>query len=264
MGRIRSARSGIHADVGRIGASVEGILLEIAFLIYTISRFFAKITETLARNIYRMIRQLPLYLLRLVRYLLVPVLVFSLLAFVTILLLRDYRAYVDGVSALETKTLWGEAMTLMILVLVLCGASFGFARSIPGRFVADGIEAAFLGLIVYLVVSVSSIALAIAWVGLKLFGLEFSPAEPGALFVTNILAVVLLMLAIIVVQGVVSIGGSTSAKDHGESDREFPAESRQMGWAELVITLPMIIFAIVSVFYGFAPMRDGLAIALGH
>lgn len=261
---VSARRSG--NDLARLGANLTGIIYELLFIVFTTSRFVLKFTITIVENVYRVAKQLPIYLWRMIRFLIVPIISFSLLSFAIILVLRDFATYTASTSLVDPKVLWGEAMTVIIFALVLCGASFGFARSVPDRFVSDGYEAAVLGFIVYVVITVASFAVLLVWIGFERTGIGFNAISPGGVYATNSVAVLALLAAIVVFQLLVSVRSWTRPADRSTETiaPSLDATAAKSNVEAIVLIIPIVLFAAFAIMMGFNALKDGLLMALNR
>ena len=202
------ALADIAAKKAEAKSQIEGLLFHIAGMgleavaitvaVATVAR---RITVSFLENLVITLRRALVYLRRLVRHLVIPVCSFSLLAVLIIMTLEHSRVYNAGEATFSPLALWGESLTVMLVALVLCGASFGFAPAAKRRFVFGGTEAvAVLESMAYVLVSLASLGLPLVWLGFRSAGVDFAPVRPGPLYTTNLVAasgvLVLLILTV--------------------------------------------------------------------
>jgi hypothetical protein len=143
----------------------------------------------------------------------------------------------------------------MLGVLVLCGASFGFAPAIERRFVFPGtLAVAYLGSMIYVVISLASVGLPLIWFGFQSADIGFSAVKPGPIYATNLTTSVGLLLALILL---------TMAQD----PTILPGSIRQRihRFESILSGLPVLLLALflaVVLFHGMNPIMTGLSAAL--
>ncbi|MEA2572960.1 MAG: hypothetical protein QOH93_258 [Chloroflexia bacterium] len=220
---------GVAVDLLEITANVGEIVGQVAW------QFIVLAWETLVRSFS--------YILRMLRYLVIPVLSFSLISVLVILILTTLRRYQLVPIFYNPAVLWAAALTVLIIILVLCGAAFGFAPSAQSKFVFAGTYiAATLGSAIYFIVSLASLSFFLMWFGFQSVGIDFRGIRPGPIYWLNAAALGVLLAILIVTTLVVYVWKwPTPAVGSG----------RSLLWAHLIPqALPLLVFAAVVLMLG--------------
>ncbi|MCC7164929.1 MAG: hypothetical protein IT331_20700 [Anaerolineae bacterium] len=187
---IRERLTGSSNFVEQMTLHIGGALAELAILGTKIAVVAGVTATNLIDNIVAVLKDGWYYGLKMLRFLIVPVFSFSVLSILLIIVLTDYQRYISGI-AFSPWALWGEAITYLILVLVLSAACFGFAPAIQSRFVFSGtMAAAMFGVLIYFVISIASLGLLFIHFGFRTVGISMPFVEPGPIYTLNIVACV--------------------------------------------------------------------------
>jgi hypothetical protein len=217
------------------------LLLAIAFHTTVAASFVGLAAQLLVRSLFDTFAEGLRYLWRLFRYLVVPVLVFSLMSFVTILVVVTCRSYNDGLST-DWWTVWSAILAVGVYAVIFCSAAFGFAKSLDRRFVFAGTEASMLFSVVgYFVASVAvTFCLPSLWMALNRGGIESASFRPGGVLVAN--------GAALLVTGILLVGTTSQPLREllfgTEADRQNRAQN-VMAYAQLGTVFALVAIVLV-------------------
>lgn len=254
--RLMSNPSTAVQDVGtRVQANTEGMILAIRFLLYNAASFSQIFLVSLAENLQRTIRQLGRYAFRLFRFVVIPVVAFSALGALVILVLQNYRTYLAGQDGYPPEQLWGSALAVAIIALLLCGASFGFAPATSRNFLFDGTAAALqIGIIFYLTFSLSVLVEPLLWGSFLTVGRDLEVIRPGPIFATNGIAILALVIGLAIAWKLKS--RSVPQLEPTSNRRTIPSFGSTA--LDSIQILPFVVFAVVAIGFGWRPIVDGL------
>jgi len=249
--RISDLLAQSQNDIERLILNLIGTVLDMTRIIVIVAVLGAHTAIHFIQNMITTFRQILVYLVRMIRYLVLPVSTFSLLSVLIILVLRGYQTYIRGGTMTAPQALWGAALTVMVFVLILCGASFGFAPAVERRFIFAGTEAATLGMYIYFFVTLASLGLPLIWIGFQTVGVDVSGVRPGEIYFTNLTASVLLLIVL-----VLTVAPSAFFQEARHSIPYF----EQVVYGIQVLLL--IVFASVALYFGAGFISNGLISAL--
>ncbi|MBI5305740.1 MAG: zinc ribbon domain-containing protein [Chloroflexi bacterium] len=238
-------------DLERLVLNLVGTVLEMTRIIVIVATLGALTTINFVQNLVATFRQILIYLLRMIRYLVLPICSFSLLSALMILVLRGYQTYIGGSTSVDPLALWGAAFTVMIFVLILCGASFGFAPAVERKFIFAGTEATTLGMYIYFFITLASLGLPLIWFGFRTTGVDLFGVRPGLIYFTNLVASTLLLLVL-----VLTIAPGALFQDIRRSIPHF----EQVIYGVQVSLV--IVFALIALYLGMGFISSGLLAAL--
>ncbi|MDQ3706954.1 MAG: hypothetical protein M3437_17375 [Chloroflexota bacterium] len=190
----RRAQHGTHNPSVSIGDLAEGIadfVGSLGHLISNAAAFVGVVAMRFAQNLREAVLNALPYLRKLVKYVLAPAAAFSVLSVLIIVVLSLFSDYERGILEGDPKALWGAVLIVLVLVLALCAASFGFAPARSAFEVFSVTKAAtFIAIILYFVVSTASAAFFLVWIGLLSLKVDFVGVRPGPIYWLNLIAVV--------------------------------------------------------------------------
>lgn len=200
LSRLESRRASTNPiSFALIG--IEGAALIFINLISRIANLLSKITIVFIEKVISTLRRVFTYLGRLIRYIIIPVLAFSLLSLTSISVLHQYRLYFNGIGGFEPLMLWGAGISVLILVILLSRLSFGFTQLEIRQYIFAGTEAAlYLGALAFFAVSVAATGLILIWYGLNAVNIDFSGVRPGPIYQYNFIAIIVLMVILVVTE----------------------------------------------------------------
>jgi hypothetical protein len=131
-----------------------------------------------------------------------PVVVFSVLSMLVVLVLSEFRAYQLHGPFFSAISIWGAALTVLVLVVILCGAAYELAPSVPrdsrvvdpatgrprwrSRSLVETGAASLLAGLLYFLVSLVSVALLPLWFYLRDSSVGLEALAPGPIFFVNL------------------------------------------------------------------------------
>jgi len=191
--------------VDQLFLHLEGGLLDLYVLLLGVSQFGKELMIEFVKNLIVEGKRTLEYMGRMARYLFIPLFALSLLSFSIIHLLSAFQAYLIGNGSVQPIELLCESLTVMIFVIILCSAVFGFSPGTAGRFLGVGIESAtYAVLAAYFILSLaSSLVMPVLWLSFLQAGVDLIGLRPGPVFLLNSVALVglLVILAALFLRG---------------------------------------------------------------
>jgi hypothetical protein len=159
----------------------------------------AAFVRKLPDNFTRSFQQYAIYAKQVLRFLLVPVVSFSLLACLFIQTFLDFRDYFSGNPVWSPWSLWCELIVILLISLALGGTAFGLVPTERDDYFSVGTQTAIvLGGSAFVLLSVLTIAAWAMLVLLKQLHIDVGSVMPGALFAINVASLVIVGLSSVV------------------------------------------------------------------
>lgn len=252
----RSARA-VNAFTVVVQAPLEWAMA-LANLATNLAFMIIEFVRSLIHNVIQMVKEIPLFVVQVLRLLVIPVATFAVISFAFLSALRDLRVYVlqtteathilpnatSGVSSTVygVRTLWGESVTVVLLALLIGAISFVIANP---KFRNEGLAAICVVVLGYL--GTTGVGSALAFMLTSMNGrlaLPFYFEEYGELLWTNMVLVILLV-ALVVVTSVPTAFGNARAATSGLG---------VMNLATFLVILPLLGFSVYALFLGLGPL----------
>jgi hypothetical protein len=208
--------------------------------------FFGALAIAFARNVIATFQRLINVVL--------PIFVFSILGLLITLALGVYRDYGLHGAFFNAVSLWGLAISVMALVVLLCGISFEFApsrekRQRRGRPLFEAGAAAMLAGLVYFLLSLASLALLPMWFTERQGGGgQFSALAPGGIYFAN-LAISVGALAVLALLNL------------GLFRRFADKKGFRVTFYGVSTASVLVLIAASALYFGFQPIRAAATVA---
>lgn len=193
----QSGRRGTTSPLDDLAEGIGNFAASMGHVISNTAAFVGIATIRFAYNVRDAVLKALPYLRKLVKYVFAPVAAFSVLSFLIIIVLSRFFAYEQGLLTSDPKALWGAALIVLVLVLVLCAASFGFAPARSAFEVFPVTKAAiFIAISLYFILSGASLAFLLVWGGFLSLKVDFIGVRPGPIYWLNTIVVVTVAIAL--------------------------------------------------------------------
>lgn len=274
--RLRAIRHDYLASRNTVNKFVLqsiGGLLELLGILITFIQFSSLMSVKFVETCAREARRLGDYGLRMIRYLVVPLIAFSVLAISVIHVLIQFTLYIRLIHFPDPRVLWAEALVVMILVGLLCAACFGLAPGSNRRFLFAGVEAAYLGFIVYFTLSLASLTFLIIWFGFQSNGLDLVAVRPGGVYWTNLVCASVMLVGFAVAENqavwfrgvrraISRIRGGPAGQPSPTAGGSAAAVGAAGPW-QLIESFLALAFAAAILGFGLPPLASAMMTAAG-
>ncbi len=168
--------------LGLLAVIVAGTTLQALLVISNSISLMVRILGAAAGALAQVARDSFRYALDLLRYLVVPIVAFSIIAVALIVTLDELSQHERGLTT-AIAPLWGAGATVFLLILALCWIAFGMAPASASKFMFAGREAAlFVAPIVVGLTIAATATLPLISFALERVDIDFPPLKSGSLF----------------------------------------------------------------------------------